>query len=120
MLIGSAMLSNCEPLLNYAGQRVDAFISKLNIGDAIAAGDKSTLLTTVNSVALASSLQDSSTCFALPLDGKKCLAEIVAFSENKQNKAALKVAGNAGVEKMGLDKKILTDGNETTKAPVGK
>lgn len=111
MLIGTAMLSNCEPLTSYAGKKASAFVSKWRIGEAIAAGDKSTVLLAISSIAMASNLQDSSTCSAPPLDTDQCLAQwksVIAKDKGKEKKAVSEMALRAAIKKIGLDSATLS------------
>lgn len=39
MLMGSAMLSNCEPLLNFASKISRKYVNKINVGEAISKSD---------------------------------------------------------------------------------
>lgn len=122
MLVGSAMLSDCEPLLNYASKKADNFISNLNIGDAIAKKDQPTLILAASSVALAASLPDSSTCFSATPHGEKCLAEmhVVANNKNKEKNEAFQKALQSALEKMGVDKNALNGTPDASNAPLNK
>ena len=108
MLMGSAMLSNCEPLLNFASKISRKYVNKINIGETISKSDAPSrleLMLFVGSVAVATSLPDTSTCFAADGYGTKCLAEIkeVSDSKNKAKKEAFKSAMQSSGKKMGVD-----------------
>ena len=108
MLIGSAIVAKCEPLIDYAKKAATDFTSKLNIGNIAAkpdASNKTVLVLSIFSVAAAAGIPDSSTCFAADGYGAKCLADMKAVSDskNKAKEAAFTSAMRSAGEKMGVD-----------------
>lgn len=111
MLVGSAMLSDCEPLLNYAGKKADSFIANISIGDVIKKPDRSLLSLSVLGITIAASLPDSSSCFTTDAYKKKCINEIWALtnSKDKAKEEAFQTALKAVPEKIGVDKGVLKE-----------
>lgn len=109
MLIGSAMLSTCEPLLNYASRTVNNFVDNINLGDVVAKKDKSTATVSVAAIAIAAILPELSTCFSSEFYEDKCLAEIkeVSNNKNKEAAAAFDITMLNSLKKIGLNKDAL-------------
>lgn len=108
MLMGSAIVAKCEPLIDYARKVATDFSGKLNIGNIAAkpdASNKAVLVLSIFSVATAAGLPDSSACFAPDGYGAKCLADIrgVSGSKNKAKEATFQSAMKSASEKMGVD-----------------
>ena len=103
MLVGSAMLSECEPVNIFAEDHVSAWAA--NIADQFLKGNKDVNYLLLCLIA-ASKLADSSTCFRFGTDREKCskcTAEIISIANEKRiDKFDLKVA--ADKLKLDIDK----------------
>lgn len=108
MLIGSAMLSNCEPLFNYVSRTANNFVENLNLRDAVAEKDKYTPMASAFAMAVTSLLTVNSTCFTAEVYDDKCVADMMKAvgGENKEKAAALDLAMQNSLTKIGLDKDV--------------
>ena len=105
MLMGSAMLSKCEPLINFASKVTTGFLSKVNIAAKPDASNATTLMLSVLSVAAAASLPESSSCFSTKSYEAKCVAEMNRFfnSKDKTKQEEYKNAIQSASKKIGVD-----------------
>ena len=111
MLMGSAMLSNCEPIIDYASKAAAKFANKLNIGNLLAkheSSDINVMAIVIVSVAATDILSGDSKCLSAKDYDKKCIADLrkLMNSKDKQKEAAFTAAMSSAVEKMGIDKDV--------------
>ena len=112
MLMGSAMLSKCEPLIDFSSKVATKFLDKLNVGKLAASPDATNstiLMFSVMSVAAASSLPESSVCFSGKNYEAKCVAEISRFfnAKGKAKEEEYKNAIQSAGKKIGVDVDML-------------
>lgn len=106
MLMGSAVLSGCAPTRNLAEALIDINIATGKITDQFSKGHVTLQMFVASSLVIASSLQNSSSCYETDF-GKdvnkynKCTAEInkILIDKEKMNKSSFKLA----TDKLKLD-----------------
>lgn len=117
MLIGSAMLKDCEPSDNYYYAKAGKIISNLKLSDAISKKDKELLSVVMSGMVIASLLPEKSNCFSPQYSAEKCGIEMrkVTDTKNKEKAAAFESAVNSAVEKLKIDKADLKEKSSAAK-----
>lgn len=110
MLIGSAMLSDCQPSRDYVAKLANNYVENINISDAIAKKDIYTTRFFIAGVALSSILPVSSACFSEALGGDKCMGEVMAI-----DKKEMSLAMENAQAKLGLKKNTMEEMRKSTK-----
>ena len=100
MLIGSAMLSDCQPSLDYVAKLANNYVENINIDDAISKNDVNTTLFFIAGIALSSTLPVSSACFSETLGGDKCMVEVEAIDKKEMSVAVENAQAKLGLKKI--------------------
>ena len=93
MLIGSAMLANCQPSKQYSLGLANDYINKFSSEQVLSSKNSYSTKILLGSIAIASLLPDNSSCNSVEVDSKKCGDEFKIVTKDKNEFIkALKIA----------------------------